>query len=241
MRAALTSPTLVVAGLRAAIIQELPDLNFVYDPELVWGEAARARRAQYEMLRASPEAIGLPDPGTPPTQFPMMGWRRSALIPMAGRSRRNVFAGGAQPVQANGVSSNWDLRAFTGQIQFEFKLYSRDVIELEALEMGYVTNSLISDIGGFTMPIPSLYPAADLGGMPPDLWHYEVQWDPLNPEITTERRPAVVFALEGSATIRGSFISGAVAQHYPLNTIHLKLEDMNGTLEDEIMVTRTIS
>lgn len=235
---ALTPPTLVLAGLRAALLQDVPNLSFVLDPMLDWSDAAKSQRELRDMQHGSGEAEALPDQtaAVNPTQYPLMAWKRSALVPMAERSRRNAYAATAT-VEVDGET--WDLQVFFGQLNFGFKIFARDILELEAIEVGYVAKSLISGITGFAIPIEALYPAVDTSGIPPDVLTYDVQWDPLVPEIQFEKTPAMVFAIQGTATIRGAFITGVAGPHYPVRRIVLSIKDMDNALLDRVEVIKT--
>lgn len=230
---ALTPPALVLSGLRGALAQQIPNLSFTFDPALDWSEAAKAARARRAMLAGTPEDDGVAAEEPDPSQYPLMAWNRSTLVPMAGRTRRNAFNGYAE-VQASGTQ--WDLQAFYGQLTFAFKIYSRDILELEALEMGYVAKSLVSDITGFDLPVDAL--GLDGSGIPPALLRYDTQWDPLDPMIVVEKQPAVVFAIQGTATIRGAFLTGSAQPLYLVNTIDGTLKNMNSQVMESIVVHR---
>lgn len=232
---ALTPPTVVLAGLRQRISAAVPNLSFVFDPTLDWSEAAKAQRAQRAMQMGTVEEGSIPDQGSEPTQYPLMAWNRSTLIPMAGRSRRNAFNGYSESVAGSGT---WDLQAFFGELTFAFKIYSRDILELEALEMGYVAQSLISDITGFDIPVEALSPAPDANSLPPELLRYDTQWDPLDPMILVERLPVMAFAIQGTAMIRGAFLTGSRTPLYPIQTIDCDIRGFQGQELEHVVVHR---
>lgn len=234
---AITPPTLAIAGLRAAISQEIPNLSFVFDPDLEWPSAAQGEREMRDMEQDSGEDVSVPDQSTAPvpTQFPLMAWNRSTLRPQDGRIRRGTFAA-MTTVQVSG--QDWNLQALFGQIEFNFRIFARDVLELEAIEIGYSAKSLISDITGFFIPVASLYPAVDVSSEPPDSWKYDVQWNPLEEALQVNKSPTMLFAIAGSALIRGAFMTGAVLPNYLVNSIDLKIMDYQQTLDAEIVVSR---
>lgn len=230
---AITPPTLVLAGLRGAISQEISNLSFVYDPSLDWTDAAKAERAKRAMLSGTGESADVPTEDSNPSQYPLLAWNRSTLIPTNERSRRNVF-GAIAPTTINGTQ--WNLQAFVGEMIFAFKIYSRDILELEALEAGYVARSLISDITGFDIQSSAF--GLDSQGNSAEPFHYDVQWDPLDPQISVQRLPVMLFGIEGKATVRGLFLTGSQITSYPVNTIDLKIQNYQNLTLDEIIVHR---
>lgn len=231
---ALTPPALVLSGLRGALSQQIPNLSFTFDPSLDWSDAAKAERAKRAMVQDTSEEADVPSEEADPSQYPLLAWNRSTLVPMAGRSRRNAFSGFADVQQAG---AEWDLQAFFGQLTFAFKVYSRDILELEALEMGYVARSLISDITGFDIPVEAL--GLDGSALSPGLLRYDTQWDPLDPMIAVERLPSMLFAIQGTATIRGAFITGTAQPLYLVNAINATFKNLNNQVLENVVVHRT--
>lgn len=243
----ITPPSLALAGLRAAVMQDVPNLSFVFDPALTWETTAAQQRAQRDAGQGVAEAPAVPDQSTAaqPSQFPILAWSRGALRPndqLGRRAARPSYANVPLPIPSGAPAppgyTTWDVRAMIAQMAISFRLFARDALELEALELGYGARAIISEIRGFTIPVDTLFPLVAPESLPDDLWRFEVVWNPLD-DVQYGTTPYDVCSIGGTADLSGVFLTGQATPVGFVNTIALSILNENtGGLIEEIIVHR---
>lgn len=204
----ITPLAVVLKSLSETIRAKLPTLAFVFDSTLSYQESARGQRALRSAMQINAD-----------TQFPLFGFSRSVLQPMAQTIYRATAKSGIRvPVPGPVSDQIKDIYAVSGQFDLLFRIYARDVAQLEALELLYTTKAAISDVTEFTVHIPWLADAPDITENPN--WEYRIQWHPLD-DFVAQHDPFLTFSVSGRATVSGTFLSGFLRDGRFIDFIHL--------------------
>lgn len=224
----VTPLAVVLKGLTESIRERIPIMSFVFDSTLSYQESARGQRA----IRS---AFSLEDDQA----FPLFGFSRTVLQPIASAPYRATMG---STVRSQTVATSnpevKDIYAVSGQFDLLFRIYARDVVQLETLELLYSTKAAISDITEFSINIPWLEEAPQTSQVPN--WHYSVTWHPLE-DFFVQHDPFVTFSLSGHATLNGTFLTGFRRDGCLIDTINLDFFPYRDTAQllDNIIVSRT--
>lgn len=204
----VTPLAIVLKGLTEAIRVKMPTVSFVFDPTLSYQESARGQRALRSAMQLNPES-----------QFPLFGFSRAALQPIAQSPYRATSSSTLRvPNLDDGPDSVKEVYALNGQFDLLFRIYARDIAQLETIELLYNTQAAITNVKDFDVHIPWLQDAPHLTGNPN--WKYHIQWHSLD-DFVAQHDPFLTFSVAGRATINGTFLTGFLRNGYFINTINL--------------------
>lgn len=204
----ITPLAIVLKGLTEAVRGKMPSLSFIFDSTLSYQESVRGQRA----LRS---AMSLEEK----SQFPLFGFSRTVLQPLAQSVYRSTTTSPVRlSVPEQTIDKVKDIYALNGQFDLLFRIYARDIAQLETIELLYATKAAITNVVDFDVHIPWLEGATQITQSPN--WNYRIQWHPLD-DFVAQHDPFLTFSVAGRATVNGTFLSGFLRDGRFIDTLNI--------------------